>query len=361
MAYGYVGSASNALNVPTITYSPTAGNYLVVVSETSTGAGNPVASIADNAGGTWTTRKATVNDGTLGNYFSVFTCSSAATGVVLITLTFAGGTPGNTNLSVIEYSGLSATGWQGISAFKEQVTPGAAANAITSNSLSVSAQPALLLGWVVEENANGGTTVGTSPIAFTGRITGGAVNMLEDARVTSTGSVIATATSTGHGAADTFMSYVMAISEPASGGGGGGTTQSMPINCNFSPQGNTFAVTTNGTGNTASAQLVSFDPVISSQPAAQASGISNCPPQVCVANLGTAVVYVSFTSALRSAVAPGANPSLELPVFPGISRVFTLQQTPNVGSATPYAIQINTISASASQPLLVTFGEEHLT
>jgi hypothetical protein len=131
----------------------------------------------------------------------------------------------------------------------------------------------------------------------------------------------------------------------------------MAINGAFCPQGNTFLVTTNGTISTASAQLASFDPVIASQPAAQASGLQICPPQVRVANLGTAVVYISFTSATHVAVLPATNPSLDLPVFPGIERVFTLQQTPNVLSATPYALQMNTISGTASQPLLVTFGE----
>jgi hypothetical protein len=110
-----------------------------------------------------------------------------------------------------EFSGLSATGFQGISTFSEQVTPGTGANLITSNSFSVTTQPAALIGWTVDIGQNGGWTAGTSPLAFTRRVNGTAI-MLEDARVTSTGSALATATNT-HGTADTFMSYVMAISE----------------------------------------------------------------------------------------------------------------------------------------------------
>lgn len=82
------------------------------------------------------------------------------------------------------------------------------------------------------------------------------------------------------------------------------------------------------------------------------------PPQARVVNTGASVVYVSFTSALRTAAVPtAATPSQEFPVLPGEDAIFTLPQGVNVGSATPYAIQINTISVGVSQNLLVTFGE----
>jgi hypothetical protein len=131
----------------------------------------------------------------------------------------------------------------------------------------------------------------------------------------------------------------------------------MAINAAFNPQSATFLVASNATPSTASAQLVSFNPTLTAQPAAQASGLQACPSQVRVVNTGTVVVYISFTSALRVAVVPGANPGLELPVLPGVERVFTLQQVPNALSATPYALQVNTISTVATQNLLVTFGE----
>ena len=132
----------------------------------------------------------------------------------------------------------------------------------------------------------------------------------------------------------------------------------MSIGSAFCPQGNTFLVATNATPSTASAQLVSFNPVLTAQVTAQASGLSMPPPQARVVNTGTAIVYVSFTSALRVAVIPtAANPQLEFPILPGEDAVFTLAFGPNVGSATPYDLQINTISTVASQNLLVTFGE----
>jgi hypothetical protein len=132
----------------------------------------------------------------------------------------------------------------------------------------------------------------------------------------------------------------------------------MSIGSAFCPQGNTLLVTTNGTTLTPSAQLASFNPQISAQPAAQATGLSNPPPQARIVNTGTAIVYVSFTSALRTAAVPGATtPSLEFPVLAGEDAVFTLPSGANVSSATPYALQINTISVGVSQALLVTFGE----
>jgi hypothetical protein len=131
----------------------------------------------------------------------------------------------------------------------------------------------------------------------------------------------------------------------------------VSINGSFQPQGNTFSVVTNATGSTASAQLVSFNPNVASQPAAQASGLQSCPSQAKIYNAGTVVVFISFTSALRTAAIPGTNPSLEFPVLPGAIVTVTIPQTPNVNSATPYCLQINTISATATQQLYVTFGE----
>jgi hypothetical protein len=128
----------------------------------------------------------------------------------------------------------------------------------------------------------------------------------------------------------------------------------MAQNQAFGPLGNTFLVTTNAAANTASAQTVSFNPIIASQPAAQATGLSTPPPQVRVCNTGTSVVYISFTAAAHTAVAPAANPSIDFPVLPGEDVVFTVPQPPTTPN---YTLAINTISPGTSVPLLVTFGE----
>jgi hypothetical protein len=132
----------------------------------------------------------------------------------------------------------------------------------------------------------------------------------------------------------------------------------MSTGAAFCPQGNTFLVTTNGTTLTPSAQVVSFNPTLTAQTTAQGSGLSNPPPQARVVNTGASLVYVSFTSALRTAAVPTAStPSLEFPVLAGEDAIFTLPSGANVNSAAPYSLQINTISVGVSQALLVTFGE----
>jgi hypothetical protein len=224
MAYAFVGSGQNASNGNTITYSPTAGNYLLVASLTSAGGGSPIASIADNGSGSWVTQKATSQDGSANNdFYTVFTSGACAAGITTITLTYAGGTPGTTDIVVVEYSGLSPTGFQAISAFNQQINPGTGTNAIVSNTVTVSTAPAALIGLIIAPTGDSNITAGTTPISFTLRIlsSGSSTLMIEDARVTSTGTPIATASGPSHGAATTYVSYAMAISE--SGGGGGGT------------------------------------------------------------------------------------------------------------------------------------------
>lgn len=133
----------------------------------------------------------------------------------------------------------------------------------------------------------------------------------------------------------------------------------MSIGAAFTPQSATFNITTNATPATASAQLVSFNPVLAAQVAAQASGLGFCPQCVRVVNTGTVPVWISFTTALRTAIiAVAGTPSLEeVPVLAGAIEVFALSQVANVASATPYTLQVNTIASVASQVLYVTFGE----
>lgn len=124
----------------------------------------------------------------------------------------------------------------------------------------------------------------------------------------------------------------------------------MASNTPLQPQGNTYAVTTNGTTLTPSAAVILFTP-------------GQIPSQVRVYHSGaTNPVFISFTTALRTAaIAVPGTPQLEVPLLPGAERVFTLPQFPNstsVGNtATQYALQINTISVGTSINLYLTFGE----
>lgn len=213
--YASVGSARNVGNGATITYTATAGNTLVIGVFTSAGGGSPTATISDNGSGSvYTTQLATT---TFASQFVTFFSGIAGSGVTTITLTFNGGAPGSIIAGVVEYSGLSATGWQAISTGNLQAVPGSPAgtgtNAVTSNSLTVSAQPAALIGWAWEFGNNGGGTAGTSPIAFTRRLNVSGI-MTEDARVTSTGTPVVTATNS-NGSTDTLLTFGIAISEGA--------------------------------------------------------------------------------------------------------------------------------------------------
>jgi hypothetical protein len=216
--YAFVSQAQNASNGNTVTVSPAAGHFLIVVSQTSAGGGTPTASISDNLGDTWTVGKATSQDGTIANnFFSIFYLPVAPAGITTITLTYAGGTPGAANIAFVEYSGLSSTGFQGVSTFNQQQNPGTATNAITTNNINVATQPGALIGWFNDGAGSGGWTAGTSPLTFTMRVNG-SFNMLEDARVTATGNALANATST-HGTTQTYITYAIFIAEPSSGGG----------------------------------------------------------------------------------------------------------------------------------------------
>jgi hypothetical protein len=216
-AFVAVGNGHNTANGNTITYTATAGNTLIVGAFTSAGGGSPTATIADNGtGSTWTTQLATT---TFASQFVTFFTGVAGTGVTTITVTFSGGTPGNVFLGVLEYSGLSPTGFLGISTGNLQAVPGSAAgtgtNAVTSTNVNVTSQPAALIGWFWEFGGNGGGSAGTSPIAFTRRLNIAGI-MTEDARVTATGNAVANATNS-NASVDTMLSFAIAISEGSSG------------------------------------------------------------------------------------------------------------------------------------------------
>jgi hypothetical protein len=211
MAYAYVKDGANASNGNTITFSPTnSGDLLVVCISTSAGGGSPTVTFTDNLSDTWSTAQATVNDGN-GAYHSIFYLLNCPAGITTLTATFNGGTPGTCNMVVAEYSGLAS--YIGVATKNTQASPGTGTNAITSNNVNVSTQPALLLGYTYDINQNNVSAAGTSPLAFTLRY-GASQNTgqaFEDARVTATGNALANFT-TIHGT-DTFTTFAVAFAE----------------------------------------------------------------------------------------------------------------------------------------------------
>lgn len=134
----------------------------------------------------------------------------------------------------------------------------------------------------------------------------------------------------------------------------------MSIISAFTPYGNTVAIVTNAGANTTSSSTI----VLTGATTAFIANSLAVPPCVRVVNLGTSPVFLSFTNAARTAIIPVAGVNqLEFPVLAGAAEVFTGLPWFQVGAiaGNPPTPQMNlivsTISAGASQPLYLTFGE----
>ena len=218
MSYGFVGALRNTANGNSVTWSPAAGDLVVVWAESSSGGGNPfVTSISDGQGGTWFGVLAAINSGS-GQYFSnafniqAYYSFNCPPGITSIALTFNGGTPGNCKLSVAEYSGIATSSPLIIQTHQQQNAPGTATDAVSSGLMNVTSQPALLLGFVSNSSDTADIAVGTG---FTSRLNadvGGDVRLLiQDRRLTATGNAAVTATTSS--AVDNFGTIAMAFAE----------------------------------------------------------------------------------------------------------------------------------------------------
>lgn len=214
MAYAFVQKVNNAANAPTLAIAPSAGNLLLVCSQTSTGAG-PIASLTDNLSSTYSTALATISPAGSSYNYTFFYLKNVPTGITGITESFSGGsTPGNCSISALEYSGLDPTSpFIGITAGNVQVAPGTTANLITSLTLSLSVVPCALIALCNDEAGNA-ATAGTG---FTSRGAGfnsAGEGLYEDQRFTVNTTPAATYTSATHGATDTFTTFALAFAEP---------------------------------------------------------------------------------------------------------------------------------------------------
>lgn len=213
----FVQRVNNTANGATVTISPTAANLLIIAIKTSAGGGTPTASLTDNLSDTYSTALATFSGSSWNITF--FYLKNIPSGITTLTATFAGGTPGNTDISVVEYSGLDTSApFIGITADNIQVAPGATTDVITSATISLTNVPAMLIGFSIDNPNNGTPTAGTG---FTGHGSGGTsagAATWEDKRFTSNTTPAATFTSATHGT-DTFDTFALAFSEPSAGGG----------------------------------------------------------------------------------------------------------------------------------------------
>lgn len=217
MAYSYVNNYQNSANSNVTTISPTAGNTLILISSTSTGAGNPtLTQVQDSGSNLWTQGIATYQDSN-GNWNSMYYTSNAAALLTSVTCTYNGGTPGSCGIIVIQYSGLATASGLITTAKNSQAAPGTTANAITSGSTLVTlpgGAPAAAIIGVVLNSGDSDTTNGTG---FTARYGTGVSNLyfIEDQRITSSTTLAATATAPTHGGTDSYATFLLAFSEPA--------------------------------------------------------------------------------------------------------------------------------------------------
>jgi hypothetical protein len=193
--YAYVGSAYAASN--TVSYSPTAGNVLAITVGNSDAGGTPVASVTDNLNTTYSVAMATSTASL--QQLSTFYLLNCPAGISSIAASWTGGTVGSTKeILVLEYSGLQS--FLGASALYAITAPGTGSNGIVSNTVSVSAEPAALVGVVYNPSSNP-CTAGTSPISFTSRFSSSGKGITaEDARIltVSTPAVTFTAQNSGN-------------------------------------------------------------------------------------------------------------------------------------------------------------------
>jgi hypothetical protein len=215
MAGAFVKRVNNVSNGNTITITPAnSGNWLVVHSNTSSGGGNPTATISDNLSSpNWQTAISTVQVA-IGFWTTCFYLENCGAGITTITITYSGGTPGTTNSSCAEFSGLATSGsLLAVTAPLNQIAPGGGNDAIFSNNLNFSTVPGLLIGVSYDSTSSNAITAGTG---FTPDGTAGSTGALWEHQrlIISNGAIPATFTSATHGT-DTFQSYALAVLEPS--------------------------------------------------------------------------------------------------------------------------------------------------
>lgn len=186
MAYSFINSGHSA-NSLSLSYSPGAGNQVLIAVSDFIATGGPVASVTDNLSTVYSTAIATTQGSPSSYELAVFYNLNSPSGVTSYSVSFSGGTvSGNVALEilVLEYSGLA--GFTG-AAFNYVVTPGSGANTIVSNAINLNNVPAALVGIIFNPSVHT-CSAGTSPIAFSARYTASTSGMFgEDARVLTSG------------------------------------------------------------------------------------------------------------------------------------------------------------------------------
>lgn len=207
-----------------VNISPTAGNAIVIGSAVSSAFGGAPTGFncmsAANGGGTVlasftipaaasNTNYAAADLQVVGGYVL-----NIPSGVASIIGTYSGGTPGYGFLVAVELSGVdNSTGFV-TAARNGQNTPGTAANAITSGTVSVSSAAKYLVGICMDGSQNGTAAAGTG---FTALAANANSCIAEGQAISSSGTYGATFTDATHGTTDAYGILMFALAPTASG------------------------------------------------------------------------------------------------------------------------------------------------
>jgi hypothetical protein len=198
-----MGSNGNTASGTTLTVNPTYTSGDTVFIWTSCNGAPTTQTITDGTN-TYTQIGSSITAGG-GDVVAVFQCISAAAGSPTVTMTI-GTARAFRQIGYIRYSGLTGSATQ---AGQFQGAPGTGTNAITSGNVTISSQPALLLG--ISYDFNGSTiTAGTGFTSRGAMTTGDAINgtasLFEDLRKTNTTATAATFTTVAGGASN-FITF----------------------------------------------------------------------------------------------------------------------------------------------------------
>lgn len=211
----FVGGAYATSGSP-ISYSPTAGNNVVVAIFNTVTSGTLTAALTDSESNLYSNPLNEAGPYSGLNYFvSLFYLPNVPAGITSFTPSFSGGVVGNIYVFVAEYSDTHPWTFLGVPtpAGNGQNAPGTGANAITSNTINITSVAAVLIGFVLNPS-NHPVSAGTSPLAFTLDFgTAGDGISVEHAAVLSSGNAAATATTVN--AANDFITTAIAFADGA--------------------------------------------------------------------------------------------------------------------------------------------------
>lgn len=174
---------------------------------------------------------------------AILVAENVAAGTYTVSGNWGGSTRTSRGIKVVVLRGLKAASYQtGTALAVDQPSPGTATDAVTPGNMTPTEQPACVIGLAIAV----GVQTPTAGTGFTGLAgcwqfgTGTNLGLAEHKRITSTGAVAATWTSTPTGYE--HVSVSMILSE--TGAGGGAATLSAPTASNVTPNGATIGVTT---------------------------------------------------------------------------------------------------------------------